>query len=333
MKILLYIITFFVLLIPQISNAKDYSFSWSPNTETIDHYEICYGLTPQEADEGLNCVNVGNHIENGHVLGTLYGFSENTLYFFTAVACSTTECSDPSKKVASSTLTQVDVDGDYDGDGLKDNAISTNGYLMMDFANDGFNGLGCWDKIFHYNNYYETDTVFSNDYNRDGTTDIAFEDEHGICSIYIAPINFNNSNELLDNYSCLNHVNIGVFRPNEHKFYIKTPLYSGWIELSDGISEDLPIAGDWNGNSILDIGVFRPSAQAFYLRKLDGTWEELSNCGIPGDLPVAGDWNGDGKSQIGVFRPSAQAFYLRKLDGTWRAVNFGASIDLPLSFQ
>ena len=75
-----------------------------------------------------------------------------------------------------------------------------------------------------------------------------------------------------------------------------------------GISHDVPVAGDWNGDGTRSIGVFR-----------NGTWfldsdgdgrhtnrDLVIEMGQEGDLPVVGDWDGDGVDQLGVFR-----------DGVW----------------
>ena len=71
-----------------------------------------------------------------------------------------------------------------------------------------------------------------------------------------------------------------------------------------GISVDLPVAGDWNGDGIRSIGVFRA-----------GTWlldwtataditdrDAVIHFGADGDLPVVGDFNADGVDDVGVFR-------------------------------
>jgi hypothetical protein len=74
----------FVLItfnIPTIIFAQDYSFSWLPNQEYVNHYEICYGTTPEEADNVTTCIDVGNEQLNDRVIGTLYDFPDNTLYF------------------------------------------------------------------------------------------------------------------------------------------------------------------------------------------------------------------------------------------------------------
>lgn len=76
---------------------------------------------------------------------------------------------------------------------------------------------------------------------------------------------------------------------------------------------DIPLAGDWNGNGTDTVGLYRPSNQTFYLRNSNtsGGADITTKYGNPGDIPIVGDWNGNGKTSIGVYRPSNATFYLR----------------------
>ena len=78
---------------------------------------------------------------------------------------------------------------------------------------------------------------------------------------------------------------IGVFRPSNHIFYLNNgtaPTAINW-----GISTDLPVTGDWNGDRITDVGVYRPPTHTFYLK--NGTTAAI-NWGTSTDLPVTGRW-------------------------------------------
>jgi len=87
-------------------------------------------------------------------------------------------------------------------------------------------------------------------------------------------------------------------------------------------ANDRPIAGDWNGDGIIEKGVYRPGV-GFYLKMDDSsTWNPstdkyLAWDNVATDLPIAGDWNGDGRDETGVYRPRA-GFYLKMDSGnTW----------------
>jgi fibronectin type 3 domain-containing protein len=146
---------------------------------------------------------------------------------------------------------------------------------------------------------------------------------------------------------------IAVFRPRTGKWYLDLNANDRLDSCSTdrclgpfGMSGDLPVAGDWNGDGISQIGVFRPSTGKWYL-DLNGNGQ-LDSCGVDGcfgpfgmsgDLPVAGDWNGDGRAQIGVFRASTGKWYLDlNGNGQWDGCNidgcygpFGVSGDLPVA--
>jgi PKD repeat protein len=118
---------------------------------------------------------------------------------------------------------------------------------------------------------------------------------------------------------------VGVFRPSVHTFYLKngTTTTINW-----GVSTDLPVTGDWNGDGRTDVGVFRNPTHTFILK--NGTTTTSINWGTSTDLPVTGDWNGDGRTEVGVFRNSTHTFYLKN-GTTTTSINWGTSTDKPVT--
>ena len=130
---------------------------------------------------------------------------------------------------------------------------------------------------------------------------------------------------------------IGVFRPDEggqSKFYLIT---RDWATFSDGANagaadktipfgyypNNIPIAGDWDGDGDDDIGGFNPDNNNFYLYLLNLPSSSATpyaphpsvSFGTAGDTPIIGDWDGDGDDDVGIFRsldpnPSTNSFYL-----------------------
>jgi hypothetical protein len=103
-----------------------------------------------------------------------------------------------------------------------------------------------------------------------------------------------------------------------------------------GVSGDLPVVGDWNGNGADKIGVFRPSLGQWLLdlngnSKWDGSPKDaiLGPFGGVGDLPVVGDWDGSGKTKIGVFRPSTGEWFI---DINGNGIFDGCQVDVCRSF-
>ena len=111
------------------------------------------------------------------------------------------------------------------------------------------------------------------------------------------------------------------------------------LNISFGISGDIPITGDWNGNGYDTIGVFRPSTAQFFLDyDNDGVSDMNATFGVIGDVPVVGDWDGDGDDNIGVFRPNHSdtglTMFFLDFDNSGgsadQSVAFGEPDDLPV---
>lgn len=128
------------------------------------------------------------------------------------------------------------------------------------------------------------------------------------------------------------------------------------------LAEDIPIAGDWNGDGIVSIGVFRPSTSSFYLSnqnpatiQANGSitgWNQVIPAGPPsfGYQPVVGDWTGPRivngnpntvliSTKMGVYRPSTGLWYLDNGNNSFPGCaedicpsGFGATNQVPVSF-
>jgi hypothetical protein len=102
---------------------------------------------------------------------------------------------------------------------------------------------------------------------------------------------------------------------NNGTFYLRNSNTSGVADITanfGGDPSDLPVAGDWNGDTIDTIGVYRSSTGFFLLSDSNTTPTIVYSVllGNPGDTPFAGKWlvsaTHDG---IGVFRPSNGILY------------------------
>ena len=82
---------------------------------------------------------------------------------------------------------------------------------------------------------------------------------------------------------------------------------------SFGMSGDIPVPGDYDGNGVLDRAVFRPTDGRWYV---DG--QSTAFFGTSGDVPVPGEWDVDAATDIAVYRPSAgRWFVLGGADTAW----------------
>jgi FtsP/CotA-like multicopper oxidase with cupredoxin domain len=122
---------------------------------------------------------------------------------------------------------------------------------------------------------------------------------------------------------------IGVFRPSTTTFHKVSP--AGTTTQQFGLSTDIAVTGDWDGDGKTDPGVFRKNSSTnlgtFHKLMPDGTISQ-EQFGYATDLPMTGDWNGDGKTEVGVFRSSNATFYKSFPTGTV-LVKFGLAGDIP----
>jgi serine-aspartate repeat-containing protein C/D/E len=103
-----------------------------------------------------------------------------------------------------------------------------------------------------------------------------------------------------------------------------------------GGNNDIPIAGDWNGDGIRSVGVYRDGKWHFDMDG-DGRWsdgDKTAQFGQKGDLPVVGDFNGDGIEEIAVFRDGKWIIDSngnREIDAGDRVIQFGQAGDKPIA--
>ncbi len=124
---------------------------------------------------------------------------------------------------------------------------------------------------------------------------------------------------------------IGIWRPFGGIWYLTSSSGSTNKSFSYGVSSDIPVIGDWNGDGIDEVGVYRSSIGKWYLASPSGTTYKSFSYGVSSDTPVIGDWNGDGIDEVGVYRPSIGKWYLASPSGTtYKSFSYGVSSDTPV---
>jgi hypothetical protein len=125
-----------------------------------------------------------------------------------------------------------------------------------------------------------------------------------------------------------------VYRPSNNTWYTVQSASAGtnccFRTTKWGQAGDVPVSGDYDGDSETDIGIFRPSNGSFYIRRSSDGGLMSRQWGVNGDLPVQGDFDGDDRADFAVFRPSTNTFYVFMSEGfSLFAVQWGQAGDIP----
>lgn len=200
--------------------------------------------------------------------------------------------------------------GDFDGDGSDEVVLYKAGYWMIDL-----NGNGKWDiDDLMARLGDEQDRPVVGDWDGDGKDDIGIygpEWEGDAEAIEADPGLPDPANDPLTRPK---NIPPRVVEAAEGARAMRLSSFgASRIDVIDhvfgyGDDEDVPVTGDWNGDSIRTIGIFRGGTWQIDLNG-DGRFDFEDaefTFGRAGDIPLVGDFDGDGIEEVAVYR-----------DGTW----------------
>jgi hypothetical protein len=123
---------------------------------------------------------------------------------------------------------------------------------------------------------------------------------------------------------------LAIWRSSSGEWYVMGGNGSQQVTQSWGVSGDVPVPGDYDGDGKTDFAVFRPSINYWYLVYSSTGGTSSFAYGSSGDKAVPADYDGDGKTDIAVFRNSNTTWYINQ-SSTSSTVSgaFGVSGDIP----
>lgn len=213
--------------------------------------------------------------------------------------------------------------GDYDGDGTTDIAVFNKVNALWKIRNISQFNFGHPGAQGEYHYYSSEDMPVPEDYDGDGTTDIAvYRPSEGLWSIRDrSSFQFGGHMDIpvvLD-YNGDGSDDIVVFQPSEGRWRIR-----GMTTITFGSAGDIPVPGDYSGNGSKELAVYRPSTNLWIIRNI--TSYTVGDTETYYSIPVPADYNGDGTTDIGIFNAA---------DGRWvikdqTQVYFGGVVDFPV---
>jgi hypothetical protein len=111
------------------------------------------------------------------------------------------------------------------------------------------------------------------------------------------------------------------------------PCISSRRSFTWGVSTDVPLPGDYDGDGKADPAAYRPSTGQWFILTSGSSYTAsiVVSWGVSTDVPVPADYDGDGKADIAVYRPSTGTWYIVPSSTNFpTAYLWGVSTDVPV---
>lgn len=238
----------------------------------------------------------------------------------------------------------IPVTGDFDGDGIQDNAVwrASNGMWYIHRSSDD-RLMGLPLVIPGQAQHQRSSNIpVTGDYDGDGKTDLAiFRPDNGFWYILLSSKDFDASAKqrlliplgirgdipVQADYDGDGKTDPAVFRPSTNTWHIIESQSGNRIEHRFGESGDILVPADYTGDGRADLAVYRKDK--WYVRDSSTGTIEPFHFGFEDAVPVPADYDGDGIIDFAVFRNGL--WYLTESStGNLRTLDFGRTGDVPL---
>jgi len=127
---------------------------------------------------------------------------------------------------------------------------------------------------------------------------------------------------------------LAVWRPSSGVWWIMGSSGSQQATQQWGMSGDVPVPGDYDGDGKTDFSVFRPNTNQWWIMRSSDNTAYSITFGATGDKAAQADYDGDGRTDQAIFRADQTSglgtFYvLLSTSGQSFQQQFGLSTDMP----
>lgn len=112
-------------------------------------------------------------------------------------------------------------------------------------------------------------------------------------------------------------------------WFMQTPGTSSYKQMDFGLSSDVNVPEDYDGDGFTDVAVWRPSTGVWYIIRSNSNTLFTKQWGAAGDIPQPARYNG-GSMDLAVYRPSTGVWWINYNGGNSNiSKQFGLPTDKP----
>ncbi|MDB4372975.1 hypothetical protein N9Z53_04275, partial [Mariniblastus sp.] len=320
-----------------VNESRGFFYSQTSVTPYTWHLSVINAGVPRGAEDGA--ASMPRLLQAGYISNRDWTRFEMTeaVWSFSQTTSEGITILDTGEPIRFGMLKGIPVVGDFNGDGSDDLGVFKDGYWMIDL-----NRNGQWDNADLMIRLGEAgDRPIVGDWDGDGKDDVGIYgpiwemDREAIAKEWGLPNPDNGASPDPKNIPpSYEDANAGS------RVMMKTSSGAPRADVVDhvfgmGDGEEIPLAGDWNGNGIRSIGTFQAGVWQLDINgdgRFDGQ-DPVVTYGRSGDLPVVGDFDGNGVEEIAIYRSGLWMIDSNgnhEVDAADQTFRMGGSQDQPI---